>query len=219
MGYYGGRVERMKDSSKLLGFNQNRDLYFNEFRSVDFPIRRDLQFDENRNLSFDSERDIPFGKKGVEFRHFICGGCGKVVNGEAKRCPKCRATFKGDEQRVLSSIDVRLSKEIEHSSMKEHFGDEYIEERMHEHEKHPTYRCRSCGNNLRYVSGQGKWYCDRCKIYIRTSRRGSPRKKRTYTPRAATASGVKFVPDQRPRRYRASDVVVVEDINRRKRRR
>ena len=210
----------MKDSSKLLGFSPNRDLYFNEFRNVDFPIRRDLQFDLNRELGFDPERELPFGKKGVDFRHFICGGCGEVVNGEAKRCPNCKALFKSDEVAITSDTSVRLSEKIEHSRMREYFGDEYIEGRRAAPRAAPVYNCRSCGNDLRYISSRRKWYCDRCHIYIGTARRGGPKKVHRYTPSPGYgSSGPKFVTDRDQRARRPSEVVIVEEIDRRKRRR
>ena len=206
----------MKDSSKLLGFSPNRDLLFSEFRSVDFLIRRDLGFDINRDLTFDSERDLPFGIKGVNFRHFICGGCGEVVDGEATRCPKCKAAFKADDGNIFSDTDVTLSEEIEHSRMKELFGKEY--EEHHEEREHQTeaaYRCRSCGSDLRYISSRRKWYCKRCRIYIGTTKRGSPKSPRRHTPSGGGGGGTKFVSGQR--RRHPSEVVIVEDIRKRRR--
>jgi predicted RNA-binding Zn-ribbon protein involved in translation (DUF1610 family) len=208
----------MKDSSKLLGFTPDRKLLFSEFRDVDFIIERDLQFDSERELQFDSQRELPFGKKGVNFRHFICGGCGEVVDGEAKRCPKCRSVFKSTDEEIKSDTKVTLSEEIEHTNMKEHFGREYVEHREeHEHQREASYRCRSCGNDLRYISSRRKWYCDRCRIYIGTSKRGSPKTTRRYQPSSGYGGGgTKFVSGQRARR--PSEVVIVEDINRRRRR-
>jgi hypothetical protein len=211
----------MKDSSKLLGFSPNRDLYFNEFRSVDIPIRRELLFDLNRDLGFDSERELPFGKKGVDFRHFICGGCGEVVDGDASRCPKCNSRFKVEDVRIRSDTEISLSEEIEHSRMKEYFGNEYIE-RSHSPAKkaQPVYNCRSCGNDLRYISSRRKWYCDRCRIYIGTAARGAPKKIHSYTPSSGYgSSGQKFVENRNQRARHPSEFVIVEDINRRKRRR
>lgn len=211
----------MKDSSKLLGFSPNRDLYFNEFRAVDIPLRRDLQFDLNRELGFDPQRELPFGRKGVDFRHFICGGCGAVVNGEATRCSSCQSLFKVEDVRIRSDTKVSLSEEIEHSRMKEHFGKEYtMEVHTHPQKKAPSYNCRSCGNDLRYISSRRKWYCDRCRIYIGTAPRGRPKKVRSYQSSQRIGSGgPKFVEDRSQGPRRPSEVVIVDDINKRKRRR
>jgi hypothetical protein len=211
----------MKDSSKLLGFSHNRDLYFNEFRKVDIPLRRDLLFDHERELGFDSNRELPFGRKGVDFRHFICGGCGEVVNGEATKCPNCKSLFKVEDLRIRSDTKVSLSEDIEHSRMKEYFGKEYVEHHeAHEHVREAKYRCRSCGNDLRYISSRRKWYCDRCRIYIGTAPRGRPKKVRSYQSSQRIGSGgPKFVEDRSQRPHRPSEVVIVEDIDRKKRRR
>lgn len=211
----------MKDASKLLNFNPDRELLFNTFRPVDITVRRGLYFDIDRNLSFDSQRDLPFGKKGTRFRHFICGGCGSVVDGEAKRCPKCRAVFKGEKVSIESESKVDFSEQIRHSRMKEYFGEEYKEGiRPPEGRRQQVYRCRSCGNTLKYVPKQRKWYCSRCRIYIGITTRGAPKKVHRYTSSAGTGPrGVKFVVDQRGRKRYPSEVVIVEDINKRKRRR
>jgi DNA-directed RNA polymerase subunit RPC12/RpoP len=211
----------MKDSSKLLGFSPNRDLYFNEFREVDIPLNRELQFDTNRELGFDSDRQLPFGKKGVDFRHFICGGCGEVVDGEATRCPNCNSVFKVEDIRIRSDTEVSLSEKIEHSRMNEYFGKEYTDEaHTHPRNEAPVYSCRSCGNDLRYISSRRKWYCDRCRIYIGTAPRGQPRKVRSYQSSQRIGSGgPKFVEDRSQRPSRPSEVVIVEDIDKRKRRR
>jgi predicted RNA-binding Zn-ribbon protein involved in translation (DUF1610 family) len=210
----------MKDSSKLLGFSPNRDLYFDEFRNVDFSSQRDLLFDIDRELGFDSDRELPFGEKGVDFRHFICGGCGEVVNGEATRCPNCKALFKSDDIRVISDTKVSLSDEIEHSRMKEYFGKEYVDHHeAHEHAQEAAYRCRSCGNGLRYISSRRKWYCDRCRIYIGTARRGAPKKIHRYRQSPGRGgSGQKFVEDRSQGARRPSEVVIVEDLKRKRRR-
>lgn len=210
----------MKDASKLLNFNPDRELQFNAFRPVDFTIRRGLYFDIDRDLSFDSQRDLPFGKKGTKFRHFICGGCGSVVDGEAKRCPKCGAVFKSDEEAMESESKVDFSEEIRHSRMREYFGEEYEEGIESKREASVVYRCGSCGNNLRYIRTREKWYCDRCKIYIGATTRGAPKKVHRFTPSAGSRpGGVKFVVDQRARRRYPSEVMIVEDLNKRKRRR
>lgn len=210
----------MKDASKLLNFNPDRELLFNTFRPVDFTVRRGLYFDIDRDLTFDSQRDLPFGKKGTKFRHFICGGCGSVVDGEAKRCPKCGAVFKGEKEFIESESEVDFSEEIRHSRMKEYFGEEYEEGTGPKRETRRVYRCGSCGKDLRYIRTRGKWYCDRCKIYIGATTRGGPKKVRRYTPSAGSGpKGVKFVVDQRGRTRYPSEVVIVEDINKRRRRR
>jgi DNA-directed RNA polymerase subunit M/transcription elongation factor TFIIS len=209
----------MKDSTKLLGFNLNRRLLFSEFRGVDFSSQRDLLFDLNRDLLFDSDRDLPFGEKGVDFRHFICGGCGTVVNGEAVSCPKCKAHFKSDEESIYSDTIVSRSEDVAHSKMKEYFGKEYTEQHTSHPHKPSKYRCRSCGSNIRYIQSRGKWYCDRCRIYIGVSRKGAPKKVPRYRQSAGVGtSGVKFAQDRNARKRYPSEVVVVEDLKRRRRR-
>ena len=208
----------MKNSSKLLNFDLNRQLEFSVFRGVGFSSQRDLHFDLNRSLSFDSQRILPFGKKGVDFRQFVCGRCGVIVDGEAERCPNCKARFLSDEEPIESSTLVKSSKKVTHSKMEEYFGEEYVEEvKPPPIRRAPVYRCPSCGKNLRYIPPQKKWYCSRCKIYIGTTPRGRPKPVRAYTPRAGAASGgVKFIVEQRGSR-RPSEVVIVEELNRRKR--
>jgi predicted amidophosphoribosyltransferase len=209
----------MKDSSKLLGFDLNRKLLFSEFRRVDFPSRRKLYFNLDRKLAFDSQRKLPFGRKGIDFRHFVCGRCGTTVDGEAKRCPGCKAVFRKTEEQISSDTKVRPSRDIKHSKMNKLFGDEYTEKKKPPPDRRQLgYRCSSCGNNLRYISSHRKWYCDRCRIYIGTSQRGSPRKIRRYSPPArAGGSGTKFVEEREKRKRYPSELVIVEDLNKKKR--
>ncbi len=211
----------MKDSSKLLNFNQNRPLKFKTFRKLGFSSRRKLLFDIDRSLSFDHERNLPFGRKGVKFRHFICGGCGATVVGDAESCPKCKSTFKVEERRVISSSKVSLSERIKHSRMKTFFGEEYKMQKRKEPREAPVYRCGSCGSNLRYLRDRGKWYCDRCRIFIGTAPRGQPKKVRTYTPTGGYGGGggggTKFVAGSRTHRTYPSEVVIVEDMSKRRR--
>ena len=83
----------MKDSSKLLSFNINRDLKFKAFRGVGFDVRRNLAFDSNRDLLFDSSRDLGFGKRGVIFRGYVCPVCGAPVAKDASKCDECGVQF------------------------------------------------------------------------------------------------------------------------------
>jgi hypothetical protein len=83
----------MKDSSKLLNFNVNRDLNFKVFRGVGFGIRRNLSFDCDRALSFDVNRDLGFGKRGVVFRGYVCPICGAPVAKDAANCDECGVKF------------------------------------------------------------------------------------------------------------------------------
>jgi len=83
----------MKDSSKLLTFNVNRDLKFKVFRNVNFNLDRDLAFNLNRNLIFDVNRDLGFGKRGVIFRGYVCPVCGAPVAKDASECDECGVKF------------------------------------------------------------------------------------------------------------------------------
>lgn len=85
--------ENMKDSSKLLSFNVNRNLKFKEFRGVDFNTGRKLLFDVDRGLSFDVNRDLGFGKRGVVFRGYVCPVCGAPVAKDAAECDECGVQF------------------------------------------------------------------------------------------------------------------------------
>lgn len=207
----------MKDTTKLLNFNPDRRLLFNEFRRVGIPLRRDLIFDSNRDLSFDSQRDLRFGKEGVTFRHFACGNCGQVVDGAAPKCPKCGAWFVTEGEEVKSDTEVKASHGVEHSKMAEHFGDDYQERKKTAPPQHPRYRCNSCGADLRYIQSRRKWYCDRCKVYIGTSTQGRPRPRRIYQPTGGGAGGVKFTPTSESRPRYPGEVVIVEDINKKRR--
>lgn len=213
-----GGVVSMKDTTKLLNFNPDRNLQFNVFRDVDFQMRRNLTFNIDRELTFDSERELTFGKKGVSFRHFACGRCGEVVEGDAIRCPNCGVVFEVEEESIGSDTRVRLSEEIEHSKMKQYFGEEY-KERVRSETRGPTYRCGSCGKLLRYIRERGKWYCDRCKIFIGVTPRGAPKTYHRFTSHAGGGpGGVKFIETERRRPPRSGEVVIVEDLNRRRRR-
>jgi len=207
----------MKDTTKLLNFDPDRRLLFNEFRRVDIPMRRNLIFDTDRELSFDSQRDLKFGKKGVTFRHFACGNCGQVVDGSAPKCPTCGAWFVTEETPVKSDTQVVASEGATHSGMKEHFGDEYQERAKSQPAQHPRYRCNSCGGDLRYIQSRRKWYCDRCKVYIGTSTQGRPRPRRVYQPRGGGAGGVKFSTSSGGGARRPGEVVIVEDMERERR--
>jgi predicted RNA-binding Zn-ribbon protein involved in translation (DUF1610 family) len=214
-----GGNERLKDSSKLLGFDKNRTLWFHSFRTVDFPLKRKLTFDSERTLDFDSDRDLPFGKKGVSFRHFICGNCGNVVDGEVARCPGCRAKFRSDEKMVKSTTQVELSEEIQHSKMKQYFGEEYEEQRRSKTTEEAIYRCGSCGRILRFIRQRGMWYCDRCKIYIPTTTIGAPRNLHKHASSRSQygTSGVKFIVEPRNQRQYPSEVVIVDDLRQKRR--
>ncbi|MCK5397276.1 MAG: zinc ribbon domain-containing protein [Thermoplasmata archaeon] len=83
----------MKNSSKLLNFNVNRDLKFKVFRGVDFNVRRNLAFNLNRDLFFDVNRDLGFGKRGVVFRGYVCPICGAPVAKDASDCDECGVQF------------------------------------------------------------------------------------------------------------------------------
>lgn len=96
----------MKDSSKLLSFNINRDLKFKAFRVADFNPDRDLAFDLNRNLSFDSGRDLGFGKRGVIFRGYVCPVCGAPVAKDASKCDECDVQF----ERTVTRKEKRSQK-------------------------------------------------------------------------------------------------------------
>ena len=207
----------VKDTTKLLNFNPDRRLLFNEFRRVGITLRRDLFFDSNRGLSFDSERDLGFGEKGVTFRHFACGNCGEVADGAAPKCPKCGAWFVSEETQVKSDTVVKASHGATHTKMAEHFGAEYKMGLRNPPKQQPRYHCNSCGSDLRYIQSRRKWYCDRCKVYIGTTTRGQPRPRRIYTPRGGGAGGVKFSSSPRDRQRHPGEVVIVEDINRKRR--
>ena len=83
----------MKDSSKLLSFNINRDLKFKVFRGVQFNVNRNLAFDSDRDLFFDLDRDLGFGKRGVIFRGYVCPACGAPVAKDAAECDECNIQF------------------------------------------------------------------------------------------------------------------------------
>lgn len=207
----------MKDTTKLLNFNPDRKLLFNEFRRVGITLQRDLLFDSDRTLSFDSGRDLGFGDKGVTFRHFACGNCGEVVDGAAPKCTKCGAWFVTEETAVKSDTKVKESHDVAHTGMKEHFGEEYRMGLRSPPKQQPRYHCNSCGGDLRYIQSRRKWYCDRCKVYIGTSTQGRPRPRRVYQPRGGGAGGVKFSSSPRGQQRRPGEVVIVEEINKKRR--
>jgi hypothetical protein len=206
----------MKDTTKLLNFNPDRKLVFPEFRQVDINLKRDLTFDSERNLEFDPQRELKFGKKGVTFRHFACGNCGQVVDGAAPKCTKCGAWFVTEETAVKSDTEVKTSNGATHTKMKDHFGEEYKMGLRSQTKQQPKYHCNSCGGDLRYIQSRRKWYCDRCKVYIGTSK-GRPKPRRVYQPRGGGTGGVKFTPTPQERARRPGEVVIVEDINRKRR--
>ncbi len=95
----------MKDSSKLLSFNVNRDLKF-KARGVDFNVRRNLAFDSDRDLFFDFRRDLGFGKRGVIFRGYVCPVCGAPVAKDAAKCDECDVQF----ERTVTRKEKRSQK-------------------------------------------------------------------------------------------------------------
>jgi len=96
----------MKDSSKLLNFNVNRNLKFKEFRGVSFNLNRERGFNPNRDMFFDSNRDLGFGKRGVVFRGYVCPVCGAPVAKDASECDECNVQF----QKVTTRKEKRSQK-------------------------------------------------------------------------------------------------------------
>lgn len=159
----------MKDSSKLLSFNINRDLKFKIFRGVGFNLNRDLEFNSDRDLSFDSGRDLGFGKRGVIFRGYVCPVCGAPVAKDAAECDECDVQF----QRTVTRKEKRSQKkswdrgEIQRSPPKKSRSKKRPPKPPASKARRSTFQCPVCGKLL-YV---GTSRCPGCDVIFNVDTR------------------------------------------------
>ena len=83
----------MRDSTKLLNFNLDRELNFHAYRNIDIDAERALEFNLNRAISCDLNRDLGFGKRGIIFRGYVCPVCKASIAADAAQCDECGVTF------------------------------------------------------------------------------------------------------------------------------
>lgn len=103
----------MKDSTKLLNFNVNRELKFQVFRKPDIAPMRSLSFNSKRELLFSAGRELGFGKRGVVFRGYICPVCKAPVARDAPHCDECGVKF---EQAVKAAPRAAKTKSEQYRS-------------------------------------------------------------------------------------------------------
>ncbi len=78
---------------KILEFDPDRTLSFDPDRSLHFDPEDGVHFNPDRALSFDADRDLPFGKRGIQFRGFVCPECGAPVLPDQEKCDECGVKF------------------------------------------------------------------------------------------------------------------------------
>jgi len=109
----------MKDTKNLLNFNVDRRIGFDSERNLGFNSDRNLGFDFHRSLLFDPTRDLPFGKKGVQFRGYLCQDCRRpaIFSEKEKRhyCGHCstwtdtsQETQKRLKQPIKNKVEVKV---------------------------------------------------------------------------------------------------------------
>ncbi len=160
----------MKDSSKLLSFNINRDLKFKAFRGVGFNLNRNLAFDSDRDLLFDSSRDLGFGKRGVIFRGYVCPVCGAPVAKDAAECDECDVRF----ERTVTRKEKRSQKKSWDRGKRQRTSPKKSGSAKKSSPKPPasktrrsTFQCPVCGKLL-YV---GASRCPGCDVIFNTDTR------------------------------------------------
>ncbi len=138
----------MRDSSKLLKFNVNRNLNFDPYRDVGFDLDRRLDFDLDRALSFDPGRDLEqIRLRGIVFRGYICPHCGALVAPDKGRCAEC-----------LWDLDVVIKKNL----TSEEFVDVVLPAPKKSKDPAEGFACDVCGRIIAHgepkCSGCGTWF-------------------------------------------------------------
>lgn len=182
----------MKDSSKLLSFNINRDLKFKAFREVCFNLNRDLKFDSDRDLSFDSSRDLGFGKRGIIFRGYVCPVCGAPVAKDAANCDECKVQF---EQSVTRKEKRSQKKpwdrgERQHTPAKKSTSKKSPAKPPASKTRRSTFQCPVCGKLL-YV---GASKCSGCDVTFSDGQKVPATKSPPKSQAMAAAPGIVHCP-------------------------
>ena len=178
----------MKDSSKLLSFNINRDLKFKAFRGVGFNLNRNLSFDSDRDLTFDSSRDLGFGKRGVIFRGYVCPVCGAPVAKDASKCDECDVQF----ERTVTRKEKRSQKkswdrgERRKSPPKKSKSKKSPPKSPSRKTRRSTFQCPVCGKLL-YV---GTSKCPGCDVVFNEETRKA--KSKPIQKERAAAPGIVY---------------------------
>ena len=168
----------MKDSSKLLNFNVDRELSFNPDRRVGINIQRNLSFDVDRGLSFNLDRDLGFGKRGVLFRGYVCPVCGASVGKDDPQCEECGVKFekrvKSKEAKTKERTWERGKKKTKSKSSKT----KRSRPKAAEKKRRDTFQCPVCGKLL-YV---GTSTCPGCDIDFDISKKSERKVTRSAPP-------------------------------------
>lgn len=142
----------MRDSSKLLSFNPNRELGFDSFRRVDIKLRRILYFDLDRKLSFDVNRELDIRMRGVVFRGYICPKCKASVSWDANTCDECHAMFepvKKDQKKPKNRWErgerVAIAKPKEPPVKKPPKARPRQQQQQRQQQMESTFYCPMCG--------------------------------------------------------------------------
>ena len=182
----------MKDSSKLLTFNVNRDLKFQVFRGVDFNIRRNLAFDLNRELVFDLNRDLGFGKRGVVFRGYVCPICGAPVAKDAANCDECGVKFEQTitrkEKRSQKKTWDRGERQRKPPASKKSKSKKSPPKPPASKQRRSTFQCPVCGKLL-YV---GATKCPGCDVTFSSGQKVPAAQKPSRPPARAAAPGIVY---------------------------
>ncbi len=186
----------MKNSSKLLNFNINRDLKFKVFREVKFNLDRDLFFNFDRDLSFDVNRDLGFGKRGVVFRGYVCPVCGAPVTKDALECDDCHVKFeqistrkeKRSQKKTWDRGDRKQTPSKKSKAPKKPAAKKIQSKPLVSKQRRSTFGCPVCGKLL-YVGTQK---CPGCDVVFSANPKIPAKKSPPKQHQRATAPGVVY---------------------------
>lgn len=196
----------MKDTSKLLNFNVDRELNFDPSKGVDFESQRDLVFDQDRDLSFDLNRELDIRMRGVIFRGYVCPACGAAVASDATDCDECGVLFKPtvkEEKKKTKKSWVRGEKTSGSSTEagpptheKSHSKKQRSKKASKRQKQRDTFQCPICSKLL--YTGTGT--CPGCEMEFGTSEQHEKKPQantRQVEPRLCTSCGFDMPADDR----------------------
>ena len=150
----------MRDSTKTLKFNPNRDLGFEPSRGVDFEVRRSLSFDKSRDLLFNVDRDLEIRKRGVVFRGYVCPICGASVADDDPRCDECGVEFIQSEAKAKKQKPKAPEKKRSRPTGRRKRTSKSKRSKKKSRGTRKTFQCPVCGHGM-YV---GTKQCPSCNI-------------------------------------------------------